>query len=59
VQPRDALALANALGELIEMGCAARRELGRAARQRILEHFSIGTIVNQYESLYQQTALTA
>ena len=59
VQPRDASALANALGELIGMGEAARRELGRAARQRILDHFSIGTIVKKYESLYQQTALTA
>lgn len=59
VQPRDSHALANALGELIEMGEAARRELGRAARQRVLERFSIETIADKYESLYQQTALTA
>jgi len=56
VPPCDSEALAAAWRELIEMGESSRRELGQAARRRVLENFSIEAITSQYESLYQQVA---
>ena len=54
VPPRDPEALANAWRTLVEMGPERRRELGRAARRRVVEHFSLPTVVRQYEALYDQ-----
>jgi glycosyltransferase involved in cell wall biosynthesis len=54
VPPRDPLALANACGELIRLGGDGRRALGRAARGRIAERFSIASIAARYERLYEQ-----
>lgn len=56
VTPRDPNAIASAWRELIEMGASSRRELGSAARRRVLENFSIEAIAQKYESLYQQVA---
>ncbi len=56
VPPCDSETLAAAWRELIEMGESSRRELGQAARRRVLENFSIQAITSQYESLYQQVA---
>ncbi|MGA9774277.1 MAG: glycosyltransferase [Blastocatellia bacterium] len=53
VSPRNASVLARAMRELIEMGAQSRHELGRAARQRVMENFSIEAIARKYESLYQ------
>jgi glycosyltransferase involved in cell wall biosynthesis len=53
VPPRNHEALANAWLELIEKGSAYRQSLGRAARQRIIDYFSIDSVVRQYESLYE------
>ena len=53
VPPRDPEALANAIGDLVEMGAAQRRELGAKARQRILQDFTIDKIALQYEDLYR------
>lgn len=53
VPPRDANALANALRELIALGSEGRNTLGNAARTRIIENFSLDSIVAQYESLYE------
>jgi glycosyltransferase involved in cell wall biosynthesis len=58
VSPRNASALAAALREFIEMGAKSRQELGQAARQRVLKHFSIEAIAHKYESLYQHLAPT-
>ena len=53
IPPRDKDALVNAWIKLIEMGSERRARLGRFARQRVMEHFSINTVAKQYEDLYQ------
>ncbi|BAY30337.1 group 1 glycosyl transferase [Nostoc carneum NIES-2107] len=53
VPPRNSEALANAWKDLIELGLEDREALGRAARARIIEHFSLDSIVDQYENLYE------
>jgi len=52
VAPRDAAALAAAIGELVAAGPKRRQAMGGAARQRIEEHYALPAIVAQYESLY-------
>jgi len=52
VPPRDSGALARAIIELLEMSEGDRRHLGRAARQRIQERFSIEMIAARYDALY-------
>jgi glycosyltransferase involved in cell wall biosynthesis len=54
VPPRDPRALAAAWLELAARGPEGRQALGAAARERILERFSIGAIAAQYEKLYEQ-----
>lgn len=54
VPPRDSEALAAALGELIDLGAAPRRAMGVAARQRVLDHFSLDGVVGEYQSLYRE-----
>lgn len=53
VPPRNPDALANAWKELIDMEPEARYALGEAARARIIEYFSINSVVAQYETLYE------
>jgi glycosyltransferase involved in cell wall biosynthesis len=53
VPPRDSEALANAWKELIELGAEGREALGKAARARIIEHFSLDSVVAKYETLYE------
>jgi glycosyltransferase involved in cell wall biosynthesis len=55
VPPRDAEALAEALGRLVALGGEGRRELGAAARARVIEHFEVDDIVGRYEGLYEQS----
>jgi glycosyltransferase involved in cell wall biosynthesis len=52
VPPRDSEALCAAWAELVEIGAAARREIGAKARQRVKERFAIEKIVQQYEETY-------
>jgi glycosyltransferase involved in cell wall biosynthesis len=52
VPPRNPEALYAAWREMVEMGAAARRELGMRARQRIKAQFSIEKIVQRYEEIY-------
>lgn len=47
-------ALATAWQELISLGTEGRTTLGEAARRRIIDYFSLDSVVAQYESLYQQ-----
>lgn len=54
VPPQNPWALAEAWYKLIEVGHKGRRQLGRVARKRIEEKFSLSEIVNQYESLYKE-----
>ena len=53
VPPRNPEALANAWKELIDLGAEGREFLGKAARLRISECFSIDSVVAKYESLYE------
>ena len=53
VPPKNSKALAQAWQETIELEPEVRRQLGQAARNRIVEKFSLDTIVKQYENLYE------
>lgn len=53
VPPRHPEALANAWKELIDLGAEGRAALGQAARARVIEHFSLESVVAQYEKLYE------
>ncbi|MBW4621961.1 MAG: glycosyltransferase [Cyanosarcina radialis HA8281-LM2] len=52
VPPRHPAALANAWQELIDIGVEGRESLGKLARQRIIQDFTLDAIVSQYEILY-------
>lgn len=56
VPPQNAKELANALGDLVGLGMEGRRQLGAAARRRILEYFNLPDIVARYENLYHEIA---
>jgi len=58
VPPRDSKALANAWLELITMGAERRKQLGEAARKRVMENFSIMAITPQYEQVYDEVLAT-
>jgi glycosyltransferase involved in cell wall biosynthesis len=53
VPPKNPQALASAWQELIELETGAREELGKIARNRVIKDFSLESIVNQYEELYE------
>lgn len=53
VPPKNPTALATAWQEMINLDPSARANLGKSARSRIVEKFSLDTIVEQYENLYQ------
>ena len=46
-------ALANAWKDLIDLEREERKNLGKAARSRVLEYFCLDSIVAQYEELYE------
>jgi glycosyltransferase involved in cell wall biosynthesis len=50
----DSEALALAWSNLIEVGRTKRAALGSAARRRIVEHYSLDAVVQQYETLYEE-----
>jgi glycosyltransferase involved in cell wall biosynthesis len=56
VPPRDPEALAEALGHLVALGHEGRKQLGAAARARVVENFEIGDIVRRYETLYERSS---
>lgn len=53
VPPRDPPKLAEALKEMIDVGPAQRMVLGRAARARVIERFTLESVVARYEALYK------
>ena len=53
VPPRDPSALAAAWLDLLAIGDEPRRDLGRRARQRIADSFSIDAVVRTYEDTYR------
>lgn len=56
VAPRDPEALARGCQEIVLMTPRQRERLGLYARQRVLERFSIPSIVARYEELYEELA---
>ena len=54
VPPRNPEALATAWKNLIALGREGRQVLGMCARQRVIENFSLGAVVKQYEDLYEK-----
>ncbi len=55
VPPKNPEALAKAWQEVLTLDSSARINLGKSARTRIVENFSLVSIVDQYEHLYQNT----
>jgi glycosyltransferase involved in cell wall biosynthesis len=53
---RDAPALGEACAVLLRMPAGERRARGRAARRRIVDHFSIASTVRAYEALIDEVA---
>ena len=53
VPTRNHEALAQAMIAMMRRSSGHRAELGRAARERILEHFSIDAATNAWENLYK------
>jgi glycosyltransferase involved in cell wall biosynthesis len=56
VPPRSPDALVEAWQRLLREGRDARLELGRAARRRVQQEYSLDRIVHRYEKLYQELA---
>lgn len=54
VPPNDPQALASALMKLTRLSHTERKELGRKARARIIENFSLQNYVQQHRILYEQ-----
>jgi glycosyltransferase involved in cell wall biosynthesis len=52
VRPRDSCALADAVLQVLQLPPERRHELGRAARARIEQQFSIESVVRRYEDQY-------
>jgi len=50
----DAKSIAAGLSRMIELGQERRHHLGTLARKRIIENYSISTIVDRYEQLYAE-----
>ncbi|MDJ0927402.1 MAG: glycosyltransferase [Gammaproteobacteria bacterium] len=55
VPPGDAAALAAAINELAADPDRAQ-QMGRAARQRLIEHFNLQTSIDQHEALFRELA---
>ncbi len=52
VPPRDSLELANALEKALELNDDQRIQLGREARERVLEHYSLAAATEKWLHLY-------
>ena len=55
VPPQRPELMAKAWRELLESGAAVRQKLGTAARERIVKHYSLPVLVEQYQALYRTT----
>jgi glycosyltransferase involved in cell wall biosynthesis len=56
VPPRNPAALAKSWQDLIELGPEGRKALGETARSRVIDCFSLASVVEQYERLYESVA---
>lgn len=52
VSPRNPEEMAAAIARICDLAPDTRREMGRAGRQRIVDHFSIDAVAAQYAQLY-------
>ncbi len=59
VEPSNPQALANAWNNLINLTVQERKSLGQAGRERVKKFFSLDSVVNQYESLYEDILETS
>jgi glycosyltransferase involved in cell wall biosynthesis len=59
VRVGDMQALAGALADLLALDSAARADLGRRARERVVAHFELGRIVRRYEDYYRRQCTAA
>jgi glycosyltransferase involved in cell wall biosynthesis len=59
VAPGDMVALAAAIGDLVELPPAGRSALASAARARVAARFEIGAVVKAYEAFYAELAALA
>jgi glycosyltransferase involved in cell wall biosynthesis len=53
VPPGDPAALAGAWKEIIDLGPEGRSVLGQAARSRVINRFTLASVVARYEKLYE------
>lgn len=58
VPARDPRALADAWEQMITIGPAGRKAFGRAARSRVIERFTLQSVVARYHALYAQVLAT-
>ena len=56
VPPRDPAALAAGWERLAVLGLDGRRKLGDAARARVAERYNLASIIDRYETLYEEVA---
>jgi glycosyltransferase involved in cell wall biosynthesis len=56
VPPCDPRALADAMIEMVDLGCSGRALLGNGARQRIVAEFSIEAVAERHAVLYRELA---
>jgi glycosyltransferase involved in cell wall biosynthesis len=54
VPPKDPAAMARALKLMMDLPAERRRELGAAARRRIVENYGLSKMVEGYMSLYEE-----
>ena len=54
VAPGEVAPLKEALGRILEMPADLRREMGRAGRRRIVEHFSSGEVFPRYVEIWRR-----
>jgi glycosyltransferase involved in cell wall biosynthesis len=58
VPSRDAMALAQKIRYALELSDVRRREIGAAARKKVVEHFSLETMISAYVELYDKLLQT-
>lgn len=56
VPARDAEALSQAVVDLLSLDVRQRRELGRMARERIAQHFTLDRVLSRHLALWRQVA---
>jgi glycosyltransferase involved in cell wall biosynthesis len=57
VPPKNPVALAEGLGCLLRLSDSEKQILGKRARQRIRDNFSLGKMIAAYEALYWQLSV--